>query len=125
MIQYNKPTESELAILQILWKHGASTVREVNDSLNKDREVGYTTTLKIMQIMTEKDLVSRDTSSRTHVYQAKVEESSAKKSILKEFIQSTFSGSTTNLILQALGTDTPTKEELTEIKSLIDKLENK
>ena len=77
--QKNMPTESELEILQILWQHGPSSVRFVNELLNEKREVGYTTTLKIMQIMTEKGLVSRDTSSRTHVY-----DSVAKKRILKQ-----------------------------------------
>ncbi len=124
MSKFNKPTESELEVLQILWSNGASTVRQVNDQLNEQREVGYTTTLKIMQIMAEKGLVIRDTSSRTHVYKAKEEEGSAKNHILKDFIKSTFSGSATELILQALGSSKPTQSELEEIRSLIDKLQN-
>ena len=126
-----KPTESELAILQILWKNGPSTVREVNELLNEKRakdtkEIGYTTTLKIMQLMVEKDksLLERDTSSRTHIYKALVQEKDTKTSIMKDFINSTFSGSATKMVLQALGTQKPSQEELDEIKSLIDKLEN-
>jgi len=125
-----KPTESELAILQILWKHGPSTVREVNERLNEKRaknskEIGYTTTLKIMQLMAEKDkhLVVRDTSSRTHIYKAQVQEKDTKTSIMKDFINSTFSGSATKMVLQALGTQKPSQKELDEIKSLIDQLE--
>ena len=124
-----KPTESELEVLQILWATGPSTVRVVNDLLNQKRskdskEIGYTTTLKIMQIMTDKNLVERDTSSRTHIYKALVQEKDTKTSIMKDFINSTFSGSATKMVLQALGTQKPSPEELNEIKSLIDKLEN-
>lgn len=118
-----KPTDSELEVLQILWQKGPSSVREINELQNKVRPVGYTTTLKIMQIMFEKKLIDRDTSSRSHIYRSMIKELDTKKSLLKEFIDSTFSGSSTKLVLQALGTKRPSKEDLKEIKELIDKLE--
>ena len=120
-----KPTESELSILQILWKLGPSTVRTVNDYLNKQREVGYTTTLKIMQIMNEKGLVYRNTDQRIHIYTAAVKESDTKNNLIQNLLDSTFSGSAKNLILQTLGHHTTTREELEEIKRLIQKIENK
>jgi len=120
-----KPTESELEILQILWEKGPSSVRIVNDLLNTKRTIGYTTTLKIMQIMTEKGLVIRNTESRSHIYDALLKETETKKNLLQTFINNTFKGSTANLVLQALGSEETSKEDLEEIKSLIEKLENK
>lgn len=119
----NKPTESELEILQILWVKGPSSVRFVNDYLNEKREVGYTTTLKIMQIMSEKNLVSRNTESRTHIYQAEVSEEETKQSLLQNFVDATFRGSAMKLVMQALGNHDASKEELAEIKALIEKIE--
>lgn len=118
-----RPTESELSILHILWKHGPSTVREVNDMLSQGKEVGYTTTLKFMQIMADKGLVTRDTSSRTHIYKATVEEADTQGNLLASFLDTTFKGSAMNLVMQALGNHNTTKEELKEIKKLIKKLE--
>jgi predicted transcriptional regulator len=120
-----KPTESELEILQILWEKGPSSVRYVNDLLNKKRSIGYTTTLKIMQIMTEKKLVKRNTESRSHIYDALSLEQETKKNLLQTFINNTFKGSTASLVMQALGSEKTSKEDLEEIKSLIEKLENK
>ena len=117
------PTESELEILQILWQKGPSSVRKVNDILNETREVGYTTTLKIMQIMTEKSLVSRDTESRTHIYHSAVKEKDTQKSLLDSFIQKTYRGSAINLVMQALGNQDATETELNELKEIIEKLE--
>lgn len=119
-----KPTESELQILQILWDQGPSSVRVVNDALNEKRETGYTTTLKIMQIMADKGLVDRDTSSRTHIYTAAPQQQETQSFLLGEFLKSTFRGSAKKLVLQALGNHKTTKEELQEIKSLIEKLED-
>ena len=121
---HNKPTESELRILQILWDRGPSSVREVNDIISKTKDVGYTTTLKIMQIMTDKGLVSRDTTSRTHIYSAAIEKETTQSNLLQSFIDSTFKGSASSLVLQALGNNAATKKELSEIKKLIEKLEN-
>jgi len=119
-----KPTESELEILQILWVKGSSTVREVNNLLNQTKEVGYTTTLKIMQIMTEKGLVSRETGSRTHIYTAGVNRETTQSILLNRFLENTFSGSTTKLVMQALGDHKASPSELKQIKELIEKLEN-
>lgn len=118
------PTDSELEILQILWTHGPSSVREVNDILNSEvRSVGYTTTLKIMQIMNEKTMVERDTTSRTHIYKSIIKEKDTKNNLVKELINNAFSGSARSLVMQALGSQNPTKEDLEEIKTLIDKLQ--
>lgn len=120
-----KPTDAELAVLKIIWESGPSTVRFINDKLNEEREVGYTTTLKIMQIMSEKGLLSRNTDTRTHVYTTTVAEEKMQKQLLKKFVDSTFRGSAMNLVMQALGNHKASPEELEEIKSLIDKIENK
>lgn len=119
-----KPTESELEILQVLWDKGPSSVRNVNDELNESRNVGYTTTLKMMQIMSEKGLAERDTSQRTHIYNAVSKQGETQSVLLGEFLDSAFRGSAKKLVLQALGNHNTTKDELLEIKSLIEKLEN-
>ncbi len=118
-----KPTESELEILQILWALGKATVRQVNDELSKTREVGYTTTLKLMQIMFEKHLVSRTDEGRYHVYVAAVGEEPTQHMLLDKFIGTTFRGSATRMVMQALGNQQVSKEELEEIKKLIDSIE--
>ena len=118
-----KPTESELNILQVLWANGASSVRLVNDILNETREVGYTTTLKLMQIMTEKGLVTRDTSTRSHIYSANVSEDVTKNKLLGGFLESTFQGSAGSLVMQALGNHKTSPEELEKIKTLIKEIE--
>jgi predicted transcriptional regulator len=120
-----KPTDAELEILHILWEKGASSVRDINDILNNRREVGYTTTLKLMQIMNEKGLVKRDTATRTHIYKAQVKEHDTKNSLLSDFVNVTFQGSSMDLVMQALGNSESSPEELKELKSLISKLENK
>ena len=117
------PTESELEILQVLWQMGPCTVRQVNDILNERREIGYTTTLKLLQIMAEKQLVSRDTSDRVHIYHAAVGESSTQQRLLKHFVDTLFRGSASQLVMQALGNHEASSEELDEIKSLIEKIE--
>ena len=119
-----KPTESELKILQVLWSDGPVSVRHVNEVLSEERDIGYTTTLKLMQIMDEKGLVSRDTSSRTHIYRAAVDKKSTQKSLLNSFLNQTFQGSAMNLVMQTLGSHKTSREELDEIKKLIEKLEN-
>ena len=118
-----KPTESELEILQVLWENGPSSVRFVNDILNKIRKVGYTTTLKLMQIMVEKGLALRNTDDRTHIYQVAINQSDTQSFLLKEFMQNTFKGSAKQLVMQALGNHNATPAELGEIKALIAKLE--
>ncbi|WP_337043103.1 BlaI/MecI/CopY family transcriptional regulator [Emticicia sp. 17c] len=118
-----KPTESELEILQILWALGKATVRQVNDELSKTREVGYTTTLKLMQIMFEKQLVSRTDEGRYHVYEAVVSEESTQHLLLDKFIDATFRGSATKMVMQALGNQQVSKQELDEIRKLLDNIE--
>src|SRR5688500_2007042 len=101
--KYIKPTESELEILQILWEKGLATVREVHEELAKTKDAGYTTTLKLMQIMNEKGLVRRDDSMRTHVYQAAVNKERTQKHLLNKMIDYLFGGSPTHLVIQVLG----------------------
>ncbi|RYZ21748.1 MAG: BlaI/MecI/CopY family transcriptional regulator [Chitinophagaceae bacterium] len=121
-----KPTESELEILQILWGKGLATVREVHEELAKTKEVGYTTTLKLMQIMHEKGLVKRDESMRTHVYQPSVNKEKTQKHLLTKMIDSLFGGSSTQLVLQALGEqNNASPEELEQIQKLLNNLKNK
>ena len=120
-----EPTESELEILQILWGEGPSSVRQVNEKLNLKREVGYTTTLKIMQIMTEKGYVTRDTKSRTHIYHSAVKEKETQTSLLNDFIQKAYRGSAMSLVMQALGQQDATPEELEDLKKLIAVMDKK
>ncbi len=119
-----KPTEAELEILQVLWAEGASSVRQVNDILSKKREIGYTTTLKLMQIMADKGLVDRDTSTRTHIYKAVVAEKDTQQQLLDRFLETTFKGSAGKLVMQALGNHRASAEELEKIKALIKKIED-
>ncbi len=119
------PTESELEVLNILWQHGPSSVRFVNDELNKKKEVGYTTTLKIMQLMNEKDLLTREISGKKHIYAHQIKEKATQKSLLEKFVDSTFRGSASKLVLQALGNHEASQEELDEIKAFIEKIEIK
>jgi predicted transcriptional regulator len=120
--KYIKPTESELEILQILWLKGIATVREVHEELAAIKDVGYTTTLKLMQIMHEKGLVKRDESMRTHVYQSAVNKERTQKHLLSKMITSLFGGSSTQLVLQALGEAKTSQEELEQIQTLLDNL---
>lgn len=120
-----KPTDSELEILQLLWEYGPSSVRFVNEKLNEKREVGYTTTLKLMQIMVDKNLATRNTDARTHVYAANVSETDTQRHLLRNFVDATFRGSAMKLVMQALGDHNTSPEELDEIKALIEKIEKK
>jgi len=119
-----KPTESELEILQILWSRGLATVREVHEELAKTKDVGYTTTLKLMQIMNEKGIVKRDDSMRTHIYQAAVNKERTQKHLLNKMIDSLFGGSPTQLVIQALGEGNhkASAEELEKIQALLNHL---
>lgn len=122
--KYVKPTESELEILQILWNRGIATVREVHEELSKTKDAGYTTTLKLMQIMHEKGIVRRDESLRTHVYQAAVNKERTQRHLLSKMIDSLFGGSSTQLVLQALGNGEQkvSEEEINQIQTLLDNL---
>lgn len=120
--RYIKPTESELEILQVLWKKTSATVRDVHEELAKHKDVGYTTTLKLMQIMHEKGIVKRDASVRTHIYQSAVNRENTQKHLLNKMIDNLFGGSTTQLVLQALGENKATPEEIEKIQSLLNNL---
>ncbi|MEI7734577.1 MAG: BlaI/MecI/CopY family transcriptional regulator [Ferruginibacter sp.] len=121
-VKYLKPTESELEILQILWNEKAATVRTVHEALSKTKESGYTTTLKLMQIMFEKGLVTRDDSSKTHIYQPAVSREKTQKQFLNKMIDTLFAGSSANLVLQALGGHEASQAELQQIQDLINQL---
>lgn len=118
-----KPTEAELEILQILWKHGPCTVRFANDKLNQKKTVGYTTTLKIMQLMFEKKLLKRDETTRSHLYSAAVKEKETQGVLLDRFLETAFGGSALKLVMQALGNHKASKEEISQIRELLDNLE--
>ncbi|GHA65669.1 BlaI/MecI/CopY family transcriptional regulator [Pontibacter akesuensis] len=118
-----KPTESELEILQVLWQHGASTVRFVHEELSKTKDAGYTTTLKLMQIMAEKKMLEADKTSRSHIFRPLLQEEDTQQQLLNRFLDTTFRGSASKLVMQALGNSRTSKEELDEIRNLLNKLE--
>ncbi|WP_091392150.1 BlaI/MecI/CopY family transcriptional regulator [Arachidicoccus rhizosphaerae] len=122
-MQNRKITDSELEILQILWANGPSTVRTIHESLGTEKQTGYTTTLKLMQIMFEKGLLTRDASSRTHIYAAAISEQSGKQQALDKIIDSVFKGSPTKLVMQALGGYQPSTQEIDAIKAYLDELQ--
>jgi BlaI family penicillinase repressor len=116
-----RPTGAELEILQVLWKEGPSTVRRVHEAL--DPETGYTTVLKLMQIMTEKGLLKRDTAERTHVYRPAIPEGQIKNGLVRDLLDKAFRGSARDLILQALSTRRASPAELVEIRQMIERIE--
>ncbi|RBL89245.1 MULTISPECIES: BlaI/MecI/CopY family transcriptional regulator [Chitinophaga] len=118
-----KPTESELEILSILWEKGPCTVREVHDILSETKDAGYTTTLKLMQIMHEKELLERDTSSKTHVYKAAVSQEKTQQQLLNKMIDTVFGGSASKLVLQALGHHRSSEAELDQIRQYLSEME--
>lgn len=118
-----KPTEAELAILRVLWERGPSTVRDVTQALQDERGTGYTTALKLMQIMTEKGLVLRDDSQRTHVYRAVAPAEQTQKQLVVDLVERAFGGAAQKLVLQALSGRTASREDLAEIRQLLDEME--
>jgi predicted transcriptional regulator len=118
----SKPTESELEILQVLWQRGIATVREVHEELAKTKDAGYTTTLKLMQIMHEKGLVLRDESNKTHVYQAKVSKEDTQNQLVGKMLNTLFDGSASQMVMRALGHAKPSSAEIAEIQKLLDSL---
>ncbi|MFC5413019.1 BlaI/MecI/CopY family transcriptional regulator [Larkinella bovis] len=118
-----EPTKAELDVLTVLWKHGPSTVRFVHEQLNAFKEVNYTTTLKQMQLMVEKGLLTRDDSSMKHVYAVAEEEQKTKKHLLDRFVNHLYDGSAGNLVLQLLDTKKASRDELKAIRALLDKLD--
>jgi len=115
-----RPTDAELAILRVLWDRGPSTVRQVNDVLSVSRETGYTTTLKLMQIMAEKGLVTRDETDRSHRYAARWSQDRTQQQLIADLVQRAFGGSAIALVMQALSAKPATAEELDDIRKLID-----
>ncbi len=125
IIKTNKPTESELEILQVLWSKESATVRDVHEVLSLTKDSGYTTTLKLMQIMFEKKLVTRDDSHKTHIYQPAITRSSTQSQFLNKMINTLFEGSPASLVMQALGNHNATNDELNQIQELINQLKTK
>lgn len=119
------PSNAELEILRILWKRGPSTVRDVHDELKHERDVGYTTVLKIMQVMAEKKIVTRDESERSHVYEPAVEEKSVKRRLVSELLDKAFDGSAAQLVMQALSDKRASPEDLKKIRKLLDESSRK
>ena len=119
-----KPTESELEILQVLWERQKATVREVHETLAQTKDVGYTTTLKLMQIMHDKGLVRRDESSKTHIYEPLANREKTQKQLVSRMVDTLFQGSPAQLVMQALGQHKTSAGELEEIQRLLDNLKN-
>ena len=120
-----RPTDAELAILNVLWERGPSTVREVHDALSATHDSGYTTVLKLMQIMTEKGIVTRDESQRAHVYSSREGEQKTQRQLLGDLIDRAFGGSRAKLVMQALSASRASAEELSAIRKLLDQMEEK
>lgn len=118
-----RPTDSELAILRILWRRGASTVRQVHEDLERRSLTGYTTVLKLLQIMTEKGLVERDESQRAHVYVARLPEEQTLGQLVGDLLDRAFEGSSSRLVMRALESRPATREELSEIRRMLDSME--
>ncbi len=120
-----KPTDAELAILRVLWERGPSTVREVTDAIQEERGTGYTTALKLMQIMTDKGLVQRDDTNRSHVYEAVVPAEETQRQLVGDLLDRAFGGSAQQLVLQALSGRKASRADLAEIRKLLDEMEQK
>jgi BlaI family transcriptional regulator, penicillinase repressor len=119
-----EPTKSELEILQVLWEIGPATVRDVNNELLKQKDVNYTTTLKFMQIMTDKGLLQRDESQMKHIYRVAEDEQKTKAHLLDKFVDSMYKGSASKLVMQLIGNKKTSAQELQEIKDLLKNLED-
>jgi predicted transcriptional regulator len=118
-----RPTDAELAILRVLWERGPSTVRQVFEVLSAERELGYTTALKMLQIMHEKGLVQRDVTDRTHVFSATQTQVQTQRNLLDDLLEKAFGGSSLSLVMQALATRKASREELAEIRRMLDQAE--
>ena len=118
-----RPTDTELAILRVLWTLGPATVRRIQEELDKRQPTGYTTVLKMLQIMTEKGLVARDESERTHIYRASLSEEQTQRQLLGDLVDRAFEGSASKLVMQALAVKKASKKELLELRKLLDELE--
>jgi predicted transcriptional regulator len=115
-----RPTDAELSILRVLWERGPSTVRQVHEVLSRERPTAYTTALKLLQIMTDKGLVRRDETDRSHVYHARLTEDQTQRQLVRDLLDRAFGGSASKLVMQALATRRASAEELSEIRRLLD-----
>jgi len=120
-----RPTDAELEILRVLWENGPNTVRAVHEELSRSRELGYTTVLKLLQIMTDKGLVVRDESQRSHVYRARHKQEQTQRHLVSDLLARAFGGSAEKLVAQALRSRKVSAEQLAEIRKLLDDLEGK
>ncbi len=120
-----QPTNRELAILRVLWEKGPSTVRQVNEVLNQDRPTGYTTALKLMQLMAEKGLVRRNESQQTHVYRAQYAQESTLRQLVRDMLDRAFAGSTEKLVMHALSAKKVSPADLAKIRQMLDELEGR
>lgn len=118
-----EPTKAELEVLHVLWAHGPSSVRFVNDKLNEQREVNYTSTLKVMQIMADKGILKRDESQVKHSYYPAEEEQKTQQHMLDRFVDSVYQGSTEKLVMQVLGNKKTSKQDLANIREILNRLE--
>ncbi|MCY7375853.1 MAG: BlaI/MecI/CopY family transcriptional regulator [Pyrinomonadaceae bacterium] len=125
MPKQNKPTQAELEILSVIWERETATVREVHEVINAQKPTGYTTVLKLLQLMDEKGLVERDRANRAHVYRAKIKRNETGKQMLSDVLQKIFGGSALKLVQQVLETETTTAEDLKEIRRMIREAEKK
>lgn len=118
------PTKSEMEVLQVLWQHGPQTVRFVHDTLNgqKDEQVQYTSTLKLMQVMTEKGMLERDETNMKHIYKPTLEEDKTKGAMLERFVDTMYNGSVSNMMMALLGNDKTSREELDKVKTLLNNM---
>jgi predicted transcriptional regulator len=123
MTKRPRPTPGELAILRSLWEHGPSTVREVHDRLDRERPTGYTTVLKLLQIMVDKGLVTRDESARAHVYAATAPEHQTQRQLVRDLLERAFGGSATKLVMHALSVRGASREEIARIREMLDQIE--
>ena len=118
-----QPTDRELTILRILWDKGPSTVRQVNEAMNEERATGYTTTLKLMQIMTEKGLLIRDDSQFKHIYKPAIDEEGTQRQLVGDLLERAFSGSAEKLVMRALSAKKVSAEELSKIRKMVDEMQ--
>jgi BlaI family transcriptional regulator, penicillinase repressor len=119
----NQPTPAELEILSVLWERGPSTVRDVHETLNGRKDTGYTTVLKLLQIMTEKGLVTRDETARAHVYSTSAPEAQVQRQLVRDLLERAFGGSTSKLVMHALGARKAPREEIARIREMLDELD--
>ena len=118
-----KPTPAELEILRVLWDRGPSTVREIHETLDRERATGYTTVLKLLQIMTEKGIVTRDETARAHVYAARVPAADTQRQLVRDLLDRAFGGSALKLVLHALSARKASSEEIARIRRMLDEME--